>query len=379
MTDRPQSGASIEFSGVRKRYGSTVALDELDLHIKPGEFVSLLGPSGSGKSTTLNILAGLLQPDEGKVLIGGRDVTRLSPDKRDIAMVFQNYALYPHMTVAENLAFPLQAPGRSMERNAIVARVNEVAKALGIEQLLQRQPREISGGQQQRVALGRAMVRDPKVFLLDEPLSNLDARLRLRMRRDLKALHQRLRSTIVYVTHDQSEAMSLSDRVAIYMGGKLQQFAPPLEIYRHPVNLFVAQFMGEREMNTLIGRVESTDTGCVMVSGSLRLPLEDAATWRHFQGRDVILGIRAEGIQIAGHGEVQGTLAKVRLVEHAGAEQVFFADAENIEFCGRVPADSDLRTGDDVRLHLVAHEMFLFDASNGLALVQGGQPARSVE
>lgn len=374
MTDRPDTGASIQFSGIRKRYGSTVALDELHLDIEPGEFVSLLGPSGSGKSTTLNILAGLLAPDAGTVFIGGQDVTHLSPNRRDIAMVFQNYALYPHMSVAENLAFPLQAPGRKLGSDAIAAKVSQVAETLGISQLLQRQPREISGGQQQRVALGRAMVRDPKVFLLDEPLSNLDARLRLRMRRDLKALHQRLCSTIIYVTHDQSEAMSLSDRVAIYMGGKLQQFAPPLEIYRHPVNLFVAQFMGEREMNTLAGQIETSERGCVMVSHNLRLPLEATATWNRLHGRQVIMGIRAEGVQIATSEEQQSTPAKVRLVEHAGAEQVFFAEAGSTEFCGRVSADAGLRAGDSIQLRLLPNELFLFDAATGMALVQSGQP-----
>ncbi|MGE0718590.1 MAG: ABC transporter ATP-binding protein [Alphaproteobacteria bacterium] len=364
-------GAPIEFRGVSKRYGRTVALAGLDLRIEAGEFVSLLGPSGSGKTTTLNILAGLLEPDGGTVEIGGRDVTRLSPDRRDIAMVFQNYALYPHMTIAENLAFPLRARGRALPADAIAAKVRAVADALGIGHLLERQPREVSGGQQQRVALGRAMVRDPKVFLLDEPLSNLDARLRLRMRHDLKALHQRLRSTAVYVTHDQGEAMSLSDRIAIYSGGVLQQFAPPVEIYRRPVNAFVANFMGEREMNNIAGEIGD---GPVFRGAGMSLALDPAGPWARFVGRKVVLGIRPEGVRLDDAEATAAIQARVRLIEHAGAELVFFAAAGDAEFCGRAAADSAILAGDVLRLVLPSRELYLFDAASGRALVHGGEP-----
>src|SRR5690606_12284141 len=204
--------SAVTFNSVSKRYGAITALDDLDLVIGEGEFVSLLGPSGSGKSTTLNLLAGLISADSGSIHIGEREITHLPPEQRDLAMVFQNYALYPHMTVAENIAFPLEARKPRPDKADIARRVERVADTLGVGNLLARYPKEISGGQQQRVALGRAMVRDPRVFLLDEPLSNLDARLRVRMRRDLKELHRQLGSTIVYVTHDQSEAMTLSDR-----------------------------------------------------------------------------------------------------------------------------------------------------------------------
>ncbi|WP_290813272.1 ABC transporter ATP-binding protein [Ferrovibrio sp.] len=349
---------------------------DLDLTIQPGEFVSLLGPSGSGKTTTLNILAGLISADNGSIMIGDTDVTHLSPDRRGIAMVFQNYALYPHMTIAENLAFPLQARGHDLSKQAIAAKVKDVAETLGIGHLLARYPKEISGGQQQRVALGRAMVRDPKVFLLDEPLSNLDARLRLKMRRDLKALHQRLRSTIVYVTHDQSEAMSLSDRIAIYQGGRLQQFGAPADIYRKPVNAFVANFMGEREMNNLSGTVVQVGDGLVFRSDGLNLalpaPLND---WARFQGRAVTLGIRPQGVKIGERTDAVQCEAVLRQVEHAGTEQFYYAQAGGIELSGAAAADAVLAIEDRVRLSLLTRELYLFDTASGAALVQGGDLA----
>ena len=360
--------ASIELRGIAKHYGTTVALAGLDLRIEAGEFVSLLGPSGSGKTTTLHILAGLLQADRGSILLGGHDVTHVSPDRRDIAMVFQNYALYPHMTVAQNLAFPLRARGRRLGDAEIATRVRDVAATLGIAHLLERFPREISGGQQQRVALGRAMVRDPKVFLLDEPLSNLDARLRLRMRHDLKALHQRLRSTIVYVTHDQSEAMSLSDRIAIYQSGVLQQYARPVDIYRRPANLFVANFMGEREMNTIEGAIA---TGGFLGPG-LRLGFTAVDPWAGFTGRDVVLGVRPEGVVLGERPGAIACAARIRLVEHAGAEQVFFAEAGGAELCGKTGPETRLLAGESVTLGLLASELYLFDKASGAALVHGG-------
>ncbi|MCC7275979.1 MAG: ABC transporter ATP-binding protein [Alphaproteobacteria bacterium] len=370
-------GAPIEFRGVSKHYGQTVALASLDLRIEAGEFVSLLGPSGSGKTTTLNILAGLLAPDAGTVTIGDCDVTHVGPDRRDIAMVFQSYALYPHMTIAENLAFPLRARRRRQPADAIATKVRAVADTLGIGHLLERYPREVSGGQQQRVALGRAMVRDPKVFLLDEPLSNLDARLRLRMRHDLKALHQRLRSTAVYVTHDQGEAMSLSDRIAIYRSGVLQQFASPIEIDRRPVNSFVANFMGEREMNMVTGEIAEDAGRAVFRGGALTIALDPAGPWTRLLGRKVTLGIRPEGVRVGEAGESATVDARVRLIEHAGAEQIFFAEAGAAEFCGRVATDVAVRAGDTLRLTLPRRELYLFDTDSGATLVHAGEPAGS--
>jgi ABC-type sugar transport system ATPase subunit len=368
------SGAGIELRGIAKRYGESVALAGLDLRIEPGEFVSLLGPSGSGKTTTLHILAGLLAPDAGRIMIGGRDVTAVSPDQRGIAMVFQNYALYPHMTVARNLAFPLRSSGRNLGAAEITRRVATVAETLGIGHLLERYPREISGGQQQRVALGRAMVRDPGVFLLDEPLSNLDARLRLRMRHDLKALHLRLRSTIVYVTHDQSEAMSLSDRIAIYRSGELQQYAAPIEIYRRPANLFVANFMGDREMNIFEGEIVAEGAHPAFRAGALRLAFPEGGPWASFAGRKLALGVRPEGVLLGVRPDAVACQARLRLVEHAGAEQIFFAESEGAQFCGKAAPDLPLRPGETVPLSLLAAELYLFDMASGRALVHGGVP-----
>ncbi len=375
MASVEASGEAIEFQGVSKRYGPAVALAGLDLAIAPGEFVSLLGPSGSGKTTTLNILSGLLRPDSGTVLIGGRDVTALPPERRGIAMVFQNYALYPHMTVAENLAFPLRAPGRRLPPERAAAKAAEVAAMLGIDALLARYPKEISGGQQQRVALGRAIVRDPSVFLLDEPLSNLDARLRLRMRRDLKALHQRLSSTIVYVTHDQGEAMSLSDRIAIYQSGELQQVASPHDIYRHPANLFVANFMGEREMNNVAGRIHDRQDGFFFEGGGLSLELGPrGSAWAALAGRAVTLGIRPEGVGVKPQGESWAVAASVHLVEPAGPDQILYAQAGPVEFCGRTKADDPVRPGESVDLHLLRSELYLFDAETGRTCAAAGEP-----
>jgi multiple sugar transport system ATP-binding protein len=241
--------AGIRLERVVKRYGATEAVRELSLEIRDGELLTLVGPSGCGKSTLLQLIAGLERPSEGRVFIGDRDVTALEPVDRDVAMVFQSYALYPHLDVAQNLAFPLKVA--KLPRAEIDRRVTEVAHQLELDTLLRRKPRELSGGQRQRVALGRALVRRPKVFLFDEPLSNLDPALRGQMRAELKRLHEELRATFVYVTHDQLEAMTLSDRVAVLSQGSLQQLASPEELYAKPSNLFVARFIGEPRMNVL--------------------------------------------------------------------------------------------------------------------------------
>jgi ABC-type sugar transport system ATPase subunit len=350
--------SSVTFRGVTKKYGAVTALDDLDLVVEDGEFVSLLGPSGSGKSTTLNLLAGLMDADSGTIHIGQRDVTPLPPEQRDIAMVFQNYALYPHLTVFENIAFPLEARKPRPDAAAIRQRVEKVAGTLGIAPLLARYPKEISGGQQQRVALGRAMVRDPKVFLLDEPLSNLDARLRIRMRRDLKALHQALRSTIVYVTHDQSEAMTLSTRIAVFNHGRLQQYAPPADIYDRPANEFVANFVGDRETNFLDGRME--DGAFATAFGAIALPAPTLPG-------AVRLGVRPEAVSLA-----PGDFAVVLLRELAGADLFLTLRApDGTEIVARAdPRQSTAQEGDRTGIAFDPARLHLFDAA-GDALWHG--------
>ena len=244
--------AEVTFSGVTKRFdGDVLAVDALDLEIADGELVVLVGPSGCGKSTALRMVAGLDEPSAGTITIGDRDVAGVSPAARDVAMVFQSYALYPHMTVAKNLAFPLER--RHMKKDEVRRRVAEVSAMLGLDELLRRKPAQLSGGQRQRVAMGRALARDPAVFLLDEPLSNLDAALRSELRAELKRLHAQVGTTMVFVTHDQVEAMTLGDRIAVLDGGRLQQFSTPDVIYRRPCNLFVARFVGSPSMNLLPG------------------------------------------------------------------------------------------------------------------------------
>ncbi len=358
--------AGVTFRGVTKRYGSVVALDSLDLEVKEGEFVSLLGPSGSGKSTTLNLLAGLMDADSGTIHIGDREVTPLPPEARDIAMVFQNYALYPHLTVFENIAFPLEARKPKPAAAAIRAKVEQVAATLGIGALLARMPKEISGGQQQRVALGRAMVRDPKVFLLDEPLSNLDARLRIRMRRDLKALHAALGSTIVYVTHDQSEAMTLSSRIAVFNHGKLQQYAPPSEIYDKPANIFVANFVGDRETNFLEGALRD--------GGVFECPLGPIAVAAAAPPGAYRLGVRPEAIGV--EADPAGS-ARLVMRELAGADLFLtLRGTDGTEVVARAdPHATPLSEGEAVRLRFDPERLHLFDSA-GEAVAHGGSVAR---
>ena len=347
----------VVFERVTKRYGGQIAVEALDLAIASGEFVSFLGPSGSGKTTSLNLLAGLIPPDEGRILIGGRDVTRLPPDKRDIAMVFQNYALYPHKTVWENLAFPLLARRPRPASAEIAARIQAVSGMLGIDALLDRFPRALSGGQQQRVALGRGMIRDPKVFLLDEPLSNLDARLRVRMRRDIKDLHGKLASTIVYVTHDQAEAMTLSDRIAVFNLGRLQQYSTPAELYARPANLFVASFVGDREINLIEGAVQAGQ----FQGAGMRLVLPYPV-----QPGQVLLGVRAEGITLSAGPLAEGMRALTTARELNGPEMIVYARpdaAPQIELCCRADLHAlpGLAVGDPVWLRVQPDRVHVFD------------------
>ncbi len=366
--------SNVRFRGATKRYGDVVALDALDLDIEPGEFVSLLGPSGSGKSTTLNLLAGLTEIDAGSIHVGGVDVTTLPPERRDLAMVFQNYALYPHMTVFENVAFPLRARRPRMAESDVEAKVAAVTRTLGIHDLLARYPKEISGGQQQRVALGRGMVRDPKVFLLDEPLSNLDARLRIRMRHDLKALHQAIGSTIVYVTHDQAEAMTLSSRIAVFDRGRLQQYASPNEIYNRPVNAFVANFVGDRETNFLDGTLVARGEAAVIVGRGFELALaRPAATVQAGADGALRLGLRPEAVVPADGPGIDVLPSQILQTELAGPDLFFYARiADGTEIGGRCAPQARLAPGQHVLLRFDVGRGHLFDPASGACVSHGG-------
>lgn len=345
--------AEVVFSNVRKEFGSFTAVHGLDLDIAEGEFVSLLGPSGCGKTTTLRMLAGLEFPTSGDIRIGDRLVNDVAPGQRDIAMVFQSYALYPHMTVGENIGYPLKK--RGVGKTDRQAAVSKTADLLQLTELLKRKPRQLSGGQQQRVALGRALVRDPQVFLLDEPLSNLDAKLRGYMRIELVELHRRLGRTMVYVTHDQLEAMTMSDRIAVMEGGKLQQFAPPADVYAEPANRFVASFIGTPGMTLMDGELRQNDgqwtfhaPGISMKVGSL---IADA------EAGPACLGVRPEHVSI-GTGAISGT---IQVVEKTGHENIIIIGLEGGQrLTGRVPAPQSWSAGEAVQLSLDATNAHVF-------------------
>jgi multiple sugar transport system ATP-binding protein len=345
--------AAVVFSNVRKEFGSFTAVHGLDLSIDEGEFVSLLGPSGCGKTTTLRMLAGLEFPTSGDIHIGDRVVNDVAPGQRDIAMVFQSYALYPHMTVAQNIAYPLKKRGvGATEQKSQVA---ETAELLQLTELLGRKPRQLSGGQQQRVALGRALVRDPKVFLLDEPLSNLDAKLRGYMRVELVELHRRLGRTMVYVTHDQLEAMTMSDRIAVMEGGELQQFAPPTEVYAAPANRFVASFIGTPGMTLMDGELCSDGDSWMFKADGVSLAVgklgENAAAG------SACLGVRPEHVRI-GEGPIKGV---IQVVEKTGHENIVLLELSGGQrLTGRVPAPQSWNPGETVSLSFDADHAHIF-------------------
>ena len=368
-----------------------VAVDDVSIDIREGEFLVLVGPSGCGKTTTLRTIAGLEEPTEGHIVIEGRDVSGLEPRERDVAMVFQNYALYPHKTVRENLSFPLEI--RKFPGDAIDERVEETAGMLGIADLLDRRPSDLSGGQQQRVALGRAIVRDPAVFLFDEPLSNLDAKLRIQMRTELNKLHERVGKTSVYVTHDQAEAMTLGDRVAIMRNGTLQQIDPPQTVYESPTNRFVAGFIGEPPMNFFDVSIADRGDDLAVTSPALELVLPDgmAALLREFDGdrSDLSFGVRPEDLYDAS--VIDGSRldasdtfeATVRVVEPMGAHKDLTltpvdagsADGDanggsesDFEFTARVDADSTASAGDVLTLAVDLPKTHVFDGRSGANL-----------
>jgi len=307
--------AAIVVSGLSKSFGPVAVLRNINLSIGEGEFLVLVGPSGCGKSTLLRLLAGLELASAGTIEMGGQDVTELPPKARDIAMVFQSYALYPHMTVAENMAFSLRV--RRIERKVIDERVRAAAAALALTDYLARKPAELSGGQRQRVAMGRAIVRDPKVFLFDEPLSNLDAKLRVTMRSEIKALHQRLKTTTVYVTHDQIEALTMADRIVVLREGVIEQIGTPIELYDRPANVFVAEFIGSPAMNLLPAqlRLDGGRRWAILGEGAaVELSKEVAGA----EGQAILLGIRPENLTVASAGG--GLMAQVSLVEPLGSQ-----------------------------------------------------------
>ena len=350
--------ATVELRRIEKTYPNGYqAVREVSIEIADGEFLVLVGPSGCGKSTTLRMVAGLEAISGGEIAIDGRVVNDLEPGDRDIAMVFQNYALYPHMTVADNMAFGLKM--RKVPRAEIERRVKEAAEILAIGPLLTRRPRELSGGQRQRVALGRAIVREPKVFLFDEPLSNLDAKLRVQTRAEIARLHRRLASTVIYVTHDQVEAMTLGDRIAVMNQGVVQQIAPPLEIYRRPANRFVAAFVGSPAMNFFPGRI--ADGAFEAVSGG-RLPLREPAG---LPSGPAVLGVRPEDFRVVTEGD-EAMFLKVTLdvVEHMGPETMAHFRVDEEDHVVRLDAAAAARPGDAVSLGVQPEGLHLFAADD---------------
>ena len=362
--------AGISIEKLCKAFGPVTAVRDLDLEIAETEFVSLLGPSGCGKTTTLRMLAGLDFPTSGTIRIGNRIVNDLPPGKRDIAMVFQSYALYPHMTVAENIAYPLRK--RGVPRRERDAKVMEVARLLRLEALVGRKPRHLSGGQQQRVALGRALVREPQVFLLDEPLSNLDAKLRAHMRAELIELHRRIGKTMVYVTHDQLEAMTMSDRIAILHGGVLQQFGTPADVYERPANVFVADFIGTPSMSLFEGTLHRVSGQLVASIGSLVITLpEDHVNWTSASKTLAIrLGVRPEDVLVGETGEP----AVVKLVEPTGHENIVLLTVHGLVVTARLGSDVRLRSGEAVRVGFRTAKVHVFDRDAGTRINSDGPP-----
>jgi multiple sugar transport system ATP-binding protein len=365
--------AGVEFAAVRKTFGPVVAVEGLDLAIADGAFVSLLGPSGCGKTTTLRMLAGLEFPSRGTITIGDRVVNDVAPGKRDVAMVFQSYALYPHMSVAENLAYPLRK--RGVPRGERDAKVRAVAATLQLDALLDRRPRQLSGGQQQRVALGRALVRNPQVFLFDEPLSNLDAKLRAHMRAELIELRQKIGQTMVYVTHDQLEAMTMSDRIAVMRNGVLLQYGTPAEIYHSPANLFVAGFIGTPSMNFIEGELARAGERTVFRTERLAVELPTGLLRDEVAPaglRRVVFGMRPEDVIVSD----EGFGAQVKVVEPTGHESIVVFDLAGERVVARVPADVSVRRGEPVRLTLRTRRAYLFDRATEESLTAPRRDAR---
>jgi len=354
--------AQVAIRGVAKRFGGTTVIHGVDIEIADGEFAVLVGPSGCGKTTLLRMIAGLEEISEGEILIGDRVVNRVPPKERDIAMVFQNYALYPHMTVRDNMSFSLRLA--NADKATIDQRVARAADILGLGKLLDRYPRQLSGGQRQRVAMGRAIVRDPQVFLFDEPLSNLDAKLRVQMRTEIKELHQRLKTTSVYVTHDQIEAMTMADKIVVMKDGVVEQTGGPLDLYDQPANTFVAGFIGSPAMNLLPGTVQRQGGALEanFADGS-RLPLSQSAAVR--EGQPILYGIRPEHFAV---GSVGGFAVEVVVVEPTGADTQIYCRFVDQEVTATIRDRTNVRAGDRITLVPDAGRAHLFDAASGKRL-----------
>jgi multiple sugar transport system ATP-binding protein len=363
--------ADVMLRNVFKRYDDVEAVRDVNLDIPDKEFLVLVGPSGCGKSTTLRMIAGLEEVSDGDVLIGGEKVNDVPPKDRDIAMVFQNYALYPHMTVFENMSFGLRL--RRLPKAEIRERVESAARILDITDLLQRRPKQLSGGQRQRVAMGRAIVRHPKVFLFDEPLSNLDAKLRVQMRTEIKRVHQKVKTTTIYVTHDQVEAMTLADRVVVMNGGRIEQVGTPNDLYHHPKTRFVAGFIGSPTMNFVPCRLKQNGAGLELsVSDKLSFPVPEVRRARYapFAGRELIFGLRPEHVT-----EPRGNVDErcqfdvtLDVVEPMGMETMVFFPVNGTEVCGRVEPSMARNSGESMRLYANLNHMHLIDPATDAVL-----------
>ena len=365
--------ATVELEHVTKRFGDVIAVNDLDLQVRDEEFLVLVGPSGCGKTTALRMVAGLEQQSGGNIHIGDRLVNDVPPKDRDIAMVFQNYALYPHMNVEENLAFGLKL--RHFPRTEIRRRIDATAQMLGIGHLLKRRPRELSGGQRQRVAVGRAIVREPAVFLMDEPLSNLDAKLRIQTRAELQKLHQRIRTTTMYVTHDQVEAMTMGERIAVMRDGLLQQLDTPDALYERPANLFVAGFIGSPAMNFFKGKLVGTPDAPAVDVGLFKVavPTAQRAGAVRSLGSEVVYGIRPEHLAVARNGEAMDGVvveAQVDVVEYLGYEEQVYCSLNGTTFNARLPAGMRAHVGGRIPLAIPRERGHVFDAKTETALAR---------
>jgi multiple sugar transport system ATP-binding protein len=363
--------ANVVLENVYKTYpGKVTAVRDVNLEIRDQEFMVLVGPSGCGKSTTLRMIAGLEEISGGSIYIDGRKINDVPPKDRDIAMVFQNYALYPHMSVHQNMAFGLKL--RKYPKPEIATRVDEAAEILGIQDYLQRKPKALSGGQRQRVAVGRAIVRKPKAFLFDEPLSNLDAKMRVQMRMEISKLHNRLAATMIYVTHDQVEAMTMGDRIVVMKDGIIQQVAPPMEIYRRPANRFVAGFIGSPPMNFFEGRLDSRDGGLFFQEEhfALQLPAATATRLASRAGQPIVFGIRPEDLSDTDAPDSGDPVLQARLEvkEPMGAEVFLYLNSGKTPFIARVDGHKPYTIGEDIPLRVNLEKSHFFDSESGEVL-----------
>ena len=364
--------ASVTYDHVTKKFGEMVAVDNLDIKVDDKEFLVLVGPSGCGKTTALRCLAGLEEISDGKIMIADRVVNDVAPKDRDIAMVFQSYALYPHLSVFDNMAFGLKL--RKVPRDEIKRRVEKAADTLGITELLNRKPRQLSGGQRQRVAVGRAIVREPKVFLFDEPLSNLDAKLRVQMRAEISKIHQQLQTTFIYVTHDQMEAMTMATRIAVINRGKLQQMDTPQNLYNNPANLFVAGFIGSPAMNFFPAKIRKDGSKLIADAGEFTVPLppNESKVFQPYVDKDVIFGIRPENIHdaefVPSNIQSAKVAASVDVTELMGNEILLYLVTGKNSFVARVDPRSKMRVGDKVDVAFDMDKFHVFDGATEQAI-----------